>query len=72
MREGGDRFRLPLEALAEFGALRQVRGKNLDGDGPLQARVPSPIHLPHPARPERREDLVGAEAGPTGESGHPP
>ena len=35
--------------------------KNLDRDFPAQARVLRPVHLSHPARAERSEDLVGPE-----------
>ena len=36
--------------------------QNLDGDRSLQPRVTRPVDLAHPARAERREDLVGTEA----------
>ena len=42
---------------------REGSGKNLDRHLAPQPRVPRAIHLSHAARAERREDLVGAEAG---------
>ena len=38
-------------------------GQHLDGDRPIQARVPRPIDLAHAARAEGGVDLVGAEGG---------
>ena len=45
------------------GSLRQDARQDLDRDVPVQPLVPRPVDLSHPARAERREDLVGAEAG---------
>ena len=63
MRELRDRLRLALEALAHLGRRRHVRRQHLDRHRPLQPRVPRLVDLPHPARAERRQDLVGAETG---------
>ena len=41
--------------------------QHLDRHLAPEPRVPRPVHLAHPARAERREDLVGAEASPGGE-----
>jgi hypothetical protein len=60
MAEAGDRPRLPLEALAQVGAGREVRGEHLDRDGAIQPRVTRAVHLPHAAGAERGEDLVRA------------
>ena len=38
---------------------REIRGQDLDGDGPLQARVSRAIHFAHAASAQRREDFVG-------------
>ena len=38
-------------------------GQDLDGDRPLQPRVPRLVDLSHPARADRGEDLVGTEPG---------
>ena len=67
MRQGGDGLRLPTEARESVGILRSPFGQDLDGDLAVEPRVPGPIDLPHPARAQRREDLVGAEAVPGGE-----
>ena len=36
--------------------------QDLDGDGPLETRVPCRVHLAHPSGAERREDFVRAQA----------
>jgi hypothetical protein len=38
------------------------RRQDLDGDLALESRVGRPVHLPHPAFPDRRGDVVNAEA----------
>jgi hypothetical protein len=58
MVEAGDRPRLALEPLADFRGGGDVGRKNLDGDGAVEARVPSPVHLAHPAGSQRGQDLV--------------
>ena len=40
-----------------------MRRQHLHRHRPLQPRVPRLVDLPHPARAERRQDLVGTEAG---------
>ena len=67
VRELRDRLRLPLEALPDLGRSRQVRRQHLDRHRAVQPRVPRPVHLPHPSRAERREDLVRTETGTGGE-----
>ena len=57
-----DRLRLPLEALADLGGFERCCGQDLDRDRAVEARVAGAIDLPHSARADRREDLVGAEA----------
>ena len=42
---------------------REVRRQDLDRHRALQPRVPRPIHLSHPARADRRDDLVRSESG---------
>ena len=64
MRERRDRLRLALEPGERVGIGRDGLRKHLDRDVPLELRVPRPIHLPHPARAEGREDLVGAQTRP--------
>ena len=55
-------LRLALEPRERVGIRGDGLGQNLDRDVPVELPVPRPVHLPHPARAERREDLVGAEA----------
>ena len=62
MCQGGYGLGLPLEALASLGARREVCREDLDGDGPVEAGVASPVHLAHATRPQGRRDLVGTEA----------
>jgi len=64
MVEAGDGAGLALEALPERGVGSEVGGKDLDRDGALEPRVARAVDLAHPTRPQRREDLVGPEAGP--------
>ena len=54
------RARLLLEPAQPVGVLRERRRQHLDRHLAVQPRVPRPIDLPHPARAERRQDLVGA------------
>ena len=42
-------------------------GRTLIATSRLEPRVPRAVDLAHPARAERRQDLVGAETGPDGE-----
>ena len=69
MRELRDRLRLPLETLADLGRGGKMRRQDLDRHRPVESGVPRPVHLSHAARAERRDDLVGPEAGAGGE-GH--
>jgi len=59
--------RLALEAEPPVGVIRHRRGKHLDGNVTVKARVACPIHLAHATGPERREDLVGTEPYTAGE-----
>jgi hypothetical protein len=60
MIELRDRAGLAIEALAELRIQRERFGEDLDGDRALEPRVARAIHLAHPARAERRADLVWA------------
>ena len=46
---------------ADFGRRRHVRRQHLHRHRPLQPRVPRLVDLPHPARSDRRQDLVRTE-----------
>ena len=63
MRQRRDRFRLALEAGQRVGIGSHGLREDLDRDVAVELRVPRAIDLAHPPRAERREDLVGAEAG---------
>src|SRR6185369_6205639 len=67
MVQGGEQLRLPLEAGAPLGILRESGGEHLDRHVPPQAGVAGAVHLAHAPRPELAGDLVGAEAL----AGHP-
>ena len=54
---------LALESLPSLLTLQEIFPDDLHGDVAIQARVPRAVDLPHPARAERREDLVGTETG---------
>ena len=62
MRERRDRLRLPLEAGERVGVGGEALREDLDRDVAVEPRVARPVDLPHPARAERRQDLVGSEA----------
>src|SRR5438034_8622161 len=62
MLERRDGARLALEAITELRVGSELSRQHLDRNGPVQRRVARAIDLAHPARPERREDLVRAEA----------
>ena len=59
--EGGNRARLTFEALAKLGALRDVRGQNLDGDRTIEPRVSGLVDFTHSAGADRRDHLVVAK-----------
>src|SRR6266498_3512917 len=64
MRELRDRLRLPLEPLASLSAFGQMPRQDFDRDRAFKTRVSRLVHLPHPARAERRQDLVRTETHP--------
>ena len=59
----GHRAGLALESLEPFRARRHLRRQHLESHVAAELRVPRAVHLSHPARADRREDLVGPEAG---------
>ncbi len=61
MRQRGDGLGLALEPRERVGVRGQLRREDFDGDLPVELRVARAVDLAHPARAERREDLVGAE-----------
>ena len=64
-RGGGARF--ALEAGEALGVGRELRGEHLDRDLAAETGIASFVDLAHAPRTQRREDLVGAEAGSGGE-----
>ena len=67
MIEARQSARFPLEAKPPLFVFEELLRQYLDRDVSREARVSRPVHLPHPARAERREDLVGAEVCAGGE-----
>ena len=62
MRERRDRLRLALEPGQRLGIGRDGERQDLDRHVPVELLIPSPVHLSHAARADRRKDFVGAEA----------
>jgi len=60
--QAGDGLGFALEALLASGIGGEMSGENLDGYCPLKTRVPSSIHLAHPARSERSNNLIGSKS----------
>src|SRR6266542_1793282 len=61
MVEGACSLSLLLEAAQPVVIRREGRRKDFDRDVAFQPLVPSPVDLAHPARAERRDDLVRAK-----------
>ena len=59
MIQAGDGLCFALEALAQFGAARKMRGQNLNSDDAVEARVAGFVHLAHAARTDCGEDFIG-------------
>jgi hypothetical protein len=62
-----DRLRFAVEARVERRVPGERRREDLDRDRPPQPRIAGLVHLAHPARAERRDDLVRTEAGTGGQ-----
>ena len=69
MRELRDGLRLAREAKLELGVLGEFRGEDLHRYRAVEPRVARPVDLPHPARPDRRDDFVRPQARTAGD-GH--
>ena len=69
MVELGDGFGFALETGLELGAFGEVLGKDLDGNGAVEAGVRGFVDLAHATGSDGSEYLVGAEPGSGGE-GH--
>ena len=68
MIEGGEDVRLALETSTSVGVAGDRVRQHLERHLPLQRQVACAIHLAHPARPERCQDLERAKGAP-GRSG---
>ncbi len=58
MIQAGDGFCFALEALAQFGAAREMRGQNFDRDDAIEARVTRFVHFSHSARADGGENFI--------------
>jgi hypothetical protein len=63
MGQGRDGLRFSLEPRERVGIRGDGRWQDLDGDVAIEFPVPRLPDLAHPARADRREDLVGPETG---------
>src|SRR5690349_14057424 len=70
MIQRADRSCLALEALAERRIAADVRRKDLDCDGAIEARVFGFVDLPHPTGTDGSDDFVHTETGAGGQHGH--
>src|SRR5664279_1928705 len=61
MVQAREQFRLALEPSTPLTIFEELFRQHLQRHHPINARVLRPVDLSHPARTERREDLVGAE-----------
>src|ERR1039457_921002 len=61
MVQAREQFRLALEPPTPLTIFEDLFRQPLQRHHPINARVLRPVDLSHPARTERREDLVGAE-----------
>ena len=66
MVQGRGGASLELEAAQAITVAGDLSEEDLDRHLAPQPRILRPIHLPHPPRADRREDLVRAEARPGG------
>jgi hypothetical protein len=57
------RMRLAREPREALRIVRQLLGKNLEGNLAVQLRVAGAIHLAHASRTDEGNDFVGAEPG---------
>ena len=62
MIERGHGHRLAAQTLARVRVSRQLAWQELDRDLTIEPRVAGAIDLAHAAGPDRRDDLVRAEA----------
>jgi len=61
-------LRFTLEAGEAVVVSSDVRRQHLDGHVAVEAAIACPIHLPHAAAANERDDVVGAEASAGSES----
>src|SRR5215468_7575058 len=59
--QAGNRLGFSFKPLLSHWIMRELLWQNLDGHGALEPRVLRAIHLPHPARAQRGDNLVWAK-----------
>ena len=62
MVQRGEYLGFALEAGQPIGIARERSGRTFSATSRFSLRIAGAIHFAHAAGPERREDLVGAEA----------
>src|SRR5262249_1385609 len=67
VRQRRHRLGLPLEPSQRLRVRRQLRREDFDRHVSIELRVPRPVHLAHPSRSKRRENLVGTKAAAGGQ-----
>ena len=68
MIQAGDGFCFALESLAQFSSVREMNGKNFNGDNSIEAGIAGFVNFAHSARANRTGDFVRPEFGPGCES----
>src|SRR5215470_1386007 len=63
MVQAGNGLGLALKTLPQSCIVGEMRRKNFDCDHTVQARVPRAVHLTHPTRAQRSNDLIRPEFG---------
>ena len=58
------RARFALEALTAVGSMRKIGSDDFDRDGPVEARIPGAVDLPHAPRTHRLQNLERTELVP--------
>ncbi len=61
MIQAGDGASFALKALAQLGTVREMNGKNFNGDNSIEAGITSLINLAHSTRANGGEDFMRAK-----------
>jgi hypothetical protein len=61
MIQAGNGLCFALKSHTQLGTVSKTRKQNLDGDNSIEARIPGPINLAHPARTDSGKYFIGPE-----------